>query len=459
MCDTFAAAPDSTRHGETVFAKNSDREPNEAQNLTYVPGTTHTPGSKVRCTLIEIPQVKKTYSVILSRPFWMWGAEMGFNENSVAIGNEAVFTKEPYEKKGLLGMDLLRLALERSTTAKDALEIITDLLEKYGQGGNGGYQKTLLYHNSFLIADPNEVFILETAGRHWVAKEVNSTASISNALTIQDDYSMNSPGLVEHAQKKGYTPADQKLNFSSAFSDKLFTHFAAAKLRQSCSSDFLSQKNGSIDSYSMMELLRDHNTPGLYKPGTSPMKRICLHAGGLISTQSTASMIALLRPGLPPLAYFTGTSGTCLGIFKPVILEKGQLKGAENYFMKQMQDGSIEIYGRAEEKFDPETLWWHGELIHRRAIMNYPALAPAWIKERDNLEKEYLSKIEIAWRKGNTKEASRQSSECSEKFIERTKEISDEMAGLMKLNSTSSPLWFRLYWKNINRKAGFPLSI
>lgn len=63
----------------------------------------------LQCTYIEVEQVLKTHAVILSRPSWLWGAEMGANEHGVCIGNEAVWTKEPVgEGEALLGMDLLR---------------------------------------------------------------------------------------------------------------------------------------------------------------------------------------------------------------------------------------------------------------------------------------------------------------------------------------------------------------
>lgn len=63
----------------------------------------------LQCTYIEVEQVPKTHAVILSRPSWLWGAEMGANEHGVCIGNEAVWTKEPVgEGEALLGMDLLR---------------------------------------------------------------------------------------------------------------------------------------------------------------------------------------------------------------------------------------------------------------------------------------------------------------------------------------------------------------
>ena len=53
-----------------------------------------------------------TYETILSKPAWLWGAEMGANSFGVAIGNEAVWNRlsdSEYDAvPRLLGMDLLR---------------------------------------------------------------------------------------------------------------------------------------------------------------------------------------------------------------------------------------------------------------------------------------------------------------------------------------------------------------
>jgi len=62
-----------------------------------------------QCTYLEIEQAERTHAVVLSRPAWLWGAEMGANEHGVCVGNEGVWTREPVgEDEALLGMDLVR---------------------------------------------------------------------------------------------------------------------------------------------------------------------------------------------------------------------------------------------------------------------------------------------------------------------------------------------------------------
>ncbi|MGV2831457.1 hypothetical protein [Myxosarcina sp. GI1(2024)] len=136
MCDSMVALPDVTKEGDLVFGKNSDRPAGEIEDAIFIPARTYTTKTSLECTYIKIPQAEHTLAVIIAQPRWIWGAEMGANECGVVIGNEAVWTTEPTRSTGLLGMDLVRLGLERGTSAIAALEIIVELLSQYGQGGN-----------------------------------------------------------------------------------------------------------------------------------------------------------------------------------------------------------------------------------------------------------------------------------------------------------------------------------
>jgi len=144
----------------------------------------------------------------------MWGAEMGANEHGVVIGNEAVWTTEPYAETGLLGMDLVRLGLERGATASDALQVIVDLMDEYGQGGNCAEHIAMNYHNSYLIADETEAWVLETAGRYWVAEKITrGTRSLSNSL------SSHGKSDLRHKKLDRVPASGEELEFARMFSE------------------------------------------------------------------------------------------------------------------------------------------------------------------------------------------------------------------------------------------------
>ncbi len=441
MCDTFVALSNATANGRVLFAKNSDRDPNEAQELVIVEGSNHASGSRVRCTYIEVPQVKKTYTVLLSKPFWIWGAEMGANENGVVIGNEAVFTRYTNNKEpGLIGMDFLRLALERAASAEAALDVITTLLGEYGQSGNCGFSHPFFYDNSYLIADQKDAWVLETAGRQWVAQKVKDIRSISNILTIENNWDLASPGVVEEAIKKGWCRNKSEFSFRKCYSDFLYTTFGAGRKRQSCSTEILKGKMGTIVVQDMIEILRNHGSAR--GPNWNPGKAlagadICMHAGfGPIRvSQTTGSMVSESGPARPTF-WVTGTAAPCLSIFKPVWIDSG-LPFWEKY---------------PEGKYDPSTTWWRGEELHRKVLRNYPQLAPLMINDRDQLEAEWMREIS---KLSNSSEEERRS------FTQKAFRIADERTAQW-VDATASgktnkdmPFYYRHFRKTVDKQAEF----
>ena len=377
MCDTVVALGNTTADGITLFGKNSDREPNEAQHLLRIPRTQHPEGSTVTCTYITIPQVRTTYEVLLSKPFWIWGAEMGANEHGVAIGNEAVFTRVPYEKKGgLLGMDLLRLALERARTAREALEVITTLLAEYGQGGNAGFRHKFYYHNSFLIADPHEAWVLETAGRQWAAERVQDVRAISNGLTIGNTWDLASDDLVSYAVDRGWCKGRDDFHFANCYSDTLYTRLSACHHRRQSTEQMLRARIGSLTVQDLMAALRNHGTEPYDPAAGLTGAEVCMHAGAgpVRGNQTVGSMVSSLAPDVQT-HFVTGTAAPCTSVFKPVWLgmDLSALFGP-------VPDGS----------YDEATLFWRHEALHRATLRDYATRIRLYADERDELERGFI---------------------------------------------------------------------
>ncbi|XP_057670909.1 secernin-3 [Diorhabda carinulata] len=313
-CDTFVVLPPLTKHG-IIFGKNSDRPKDEVQEVVYIPASDAS--GSIKCTYIEVESAEPTKAVILSKPNWMWGAEMGANECGVVIGNEAIWTKDndgdhdPNVKR-LLGMDLLRLGLERSATATEALEIITGLLEKYGQGGPCSNNDTsLVYHNSFIIADPTTAWVLETSGKHWVAEQIKSGyRNISNSITISTGIDRHSDGIQDYAKSKGLWNGEGEFNFRESFGGEKKPYgnrfLAGEKLLEKLTSpkDFKE-----VD---MFKILRDTESG------------ICMTTDGPGSV-TQGSQVSVLSNTRPSVHWFTATPDPSKSVFKPFVFTKGAL--------------------------------------------------------------------------------------------------------------------------------------
>jgi dipeptidase len=358
MCDTLVALPGFTKNGSTIFAKNSDREPDEAQGIIQIPAK-QSGKSNLDCTFISIPQSESTNEVILSKPFQMWGAEMGVNVHGLVIGNEAVFTNIPISKKnnGLTGMDMLRLALERCQNAKEAVAFIPDLLKKYGQDACGGYRnRGFFYHNSFLIADQNQAFVLETAGKSWASREVKHIGSISNGLTIETEYDQIHLSGEKRQFPHSILKKPEPFSFKEYFSDFLFTKVGKSNSRQACSFGLVQKQSKSFDAGAAMEVLRTHESRDpIFNPKKASTASLCMHATGLTNPSSTTgSMVAEIRQGKPHTVWLTGTSMPCLSVFIPF------------FFGTHV----LEDFSQPSSQSD-DSLWWQAEKVHQWICRDY----------------------------------------------------------------------------------------
>jgi secernin len=372
MCDSVVALGQHTADGVTLYAKNSDRHAGECQPFVQHPAAFHPRGAVVRCTHISIPQVAESYRVMGHSPWWIWGFEHGVNEYGVAIGNHSVFSREPVEEEpGLIGMDLVRLGLERGRDAREALEMIAALLEQHGQGGAGFGPGESGYHNSFMISDPEQAWALETSGRRWAARRLDLGA-LSNHLSLGSDWTIGSRDLESHARTTGWWSQSNRLDVAEAYRNP---HAPAClsegRLRRS--NDRLAAGRGKHDVQSMAALLRDHGEgsalpPEDRAPDDEAHYTLCMHAEPVGTT--TASLIAPLpKDRTVPWPVWISFASPCTSVFLPVYID-GVLPAA------------LARGGDAPSTESGESAWWIFHRLHEAASRDFaralPLVAGRW---------------------------------------------------------------------------------
>ncbi len=306
MCDTLYKSFSVQEH---VFAKNSDRDPEEPQVLELARPSLpdrHTylfpqKDAYIKQNLQTLEKaffdLSPSYQAIISRPTWIWGAEMGVNERGVSIGNEAVFSFARLNPQGLLGMDILRLALHSAASAKEAVEIITYLIQHFGQGGNCAFRGTLTYHNSFLVSDSRQAFVIETAGKKYAARQLQDFYSISNIYTIGNDY--------DHSN------LEKRVNFRRRYQASVYNIFTQGNVRR----NFTMQELKTLaEPMHIRNILRSHIK------STEPrhsMASVCMHSPRLIKSETTASMIVHYKEE-QMLLWATASPTPCVSLYKPL---------------------------------------------------------------------------------------------------------------------------------------------
>lgn len=376
-CDTFALTGPYYQGGRNLLAKNSDRPLGEAQPLRYFPASDHAPGTTVQCTHLTVPQVSHTYAMLGCQPYWIWGFEMGVNEKGLAIGNEAEFSRCPAEsEEGLLGMDILRLALERAANAREAIEVITSLLERYGQNANANPFRDRRYENSFLLCDPEEIWLLETAGRKWAARQVTDWAAISNCYSIGTQFDLCSKDLESYARQQRWLGAKEPFDFSKAYTNpSLPVHGGTQRWRRA--QKRISSASGPLDEAYIKSILRDHYEEELISPRFGAFfgsfVSICMHAQTIDGSQTAASLVVSRHEKLGIVARYA-PSVPCCSVYIPVYMT-GVLPRA-------MEQG--------QGHFEEDSLWWTAERLSAAVSADEARFGPEVRKQLRELEERIV---------------------------------------------------------------------
>lgn len=411
-CDTVVALPDATASGRLLFGKNSDRPAGETQPLRSVPA--RAAGAPLQLAYVTIPDAP-AFAHVGSAPFWCWGYEMGVNEHRVVIGNEALFTRtwaEAVEREtkgepgdeGILGMELVRLGLERGENARAALDVITGLLSEYGQWGSatfGAPHAEGAYDNSFLIADPHEAWVLETFGREWAARRLTSgVESISNEISTRANADLTSPGLAKLATESGWWTRDpERLDVADAYTDPQ-TPLQVSHIRRRRSLTMLQHaaSNGGVSIPDVRAVLSDHLEDtflgGPYFDASRPdFHTICMHEhpAGFTWGNTAASLIVELHddPERPVVLWWAPVT-PCTSVYLPVFVGVDLPAGTD-------QPGLPESFDPREHgrpAYSPDSVWWQWQ--HLLDVVKDPRAGA--FDERAGVVRERFAELERRWR-------------------------------------------------------------
>ena len=220
-CTNFLVGKKASTDGSTMISYSADSY-NLYGELYHWPAMKYNAGEILKVYewdtgkyLGEIPQVLQTYNVLGN-----------MNEHQLAIG-ETTFTgrRELSDSTGVMDYgSLIYITLQRAKTAREAISIMTELVKDHGYYSTG---------ESFSIADPNEVWVMELIGKGvgnkgavWVAVRIpdDCVSAHANQARIQqfplddDENCIYSPDVISFAREKGYyTGDDADFSFAQAY--------------------------------------------------------------------------------------------------------------------------------------------------------------------------------------------------------------------------------------------------
>lgn len=394
-CTNLLVTKGASKDGSTMISYTADSHTLYGE-LYHWPAADYPPGTMLKIFEWdtgeykgEIPQVAHTYNVIGN-----------MNEHQLAIGETTYGGREElHNPSGIMDYgSLIYIALQRAKTAREAINIIADLMENYGYCSEG---------ESFSISDPNEVWIMEIIGKGpdkkgavWVSRRIPDgyICGHANQSRIQT-FPLNDPDnclyekdVINLAREKGwFNGKDEEFSFSDTYNPVDFggARFCEARVwamfnrvKKGFGEQYLDYAMGKnlknrmplwikpdekISLYEAMELMRDHyeNTPmdmnndvgaGPYKvpirwrPMTWKINKddkvTYLHERATSTQQTGFSFVTQSRSWLPDAVggiFWFGVDDTYTTVYTPMytsIIETPSNFAAGNGSMMEFSDSA-----------------------------------------------------------------------------------------------------------------------
>jgi dipeptidase len=230
-CTNFIVGKKASADGSVICSYSADSY-GMFQGLVHYPAAKHAKGEMRKIYewdtnkyLGEIAEAEETYNVIGN-----------INEWQVTIG-ETTFggREEMVDTTGIIDYgSLIYIALQRSKTARQAIDVMTSLVEKYGYYSEG---------ETFTICDPNEAWIMEMMGcasdrklsnerTVWVAVRIpddmicgHANQSRITKFNMKDKENVRySKNVVSYARKMGwFSGKDEDFSYNAAYASPDFS--------------------------------------------------------------------------------------------------------------------------------------------------------------------------------------------------------------------------------------------
>ncbi len=379
-CTTVLIGKDLTVDGSVIHAHNEDMGASAVGRLWHVDAQTHKKGDLINVPYVKIPNQQNSYSY--------WASGNANNTSGLDISNET----KPYDsvlvgmnqwgvtmscnwmnsksenslEKGIRRYAIRQLILERAKTAREAVEIVGDFIEKYGQADWGG----LTYN----LSDTNESWVIETTTNNWAARRIkdNEIWVVANRFRIGTDFDLSSHSLIDNAIKQGwYNPkTDKQFNFSKAYGKPENMNQAYDIAREGRAYSLLKNKKGLLSADDLFEVLRDRydGTSKFTKPQNEELWRETSESNHIprtiASNLAQSTSVAVLRSDLP----IEVGAMMWYGMVNP------QFSG---YFPLYAGSATVtQDFSILDGKNNGNSAWWSFKNLHNQAGKNYTKYYP-----------------------------------------------------------------------------------